>query len=81
MPEDDLLEIHAGSVDFHERTGKVVAVHALDRWHVTLDLDMNGEGDTWRESLRLTLSKDLHTLTDINSSQNPTYHYSRIRCG
>jgi hypothetical protein len=80
MPEDDLLKISAAGVDFYERTGKVVAVRVLDKLHVELELEMSGEGDTWRERLRLTLSKDLHTLTDINSSENPKYHYSRVRC-
>jgi hypothetical protein len=81
MPEDDILKISAGRVDFYERTGKVVALHALDSLHIELELEMSGEGDTWRERLKLTLSKDLRTLTDIESSEKPNYHYSRVRCG
>jgi hypothetical protein len=81
MPEDDLLRIGAGRVDFHERTGKVVAVHALGELRVELELEMSGEGDTWRETLKLTLSRDRRTLTDIESSEKPKYHYSRVRCG
>lgn len=79
-PEDDRLRISAEKVDFYESTGKVVAVRVLDKLRVEIDLDMSGEGDHWRETLKLTLSEDRRTLKDINSSVNPPYHYSRIRC-
>jgi hypothetical protein len=80
-PEDDLLRISADKIDFYERTGKVVTVRVRDKWTVELDLDMTGEGDSWRETLKLTLSEDRRTLKDINSSENPTHHYSLVRCG
>jgi hypothetical protein len=79
-PEDDLLRIGAETVDFYESTGKVIAVRVVDKLQVELRLEMSGEGDTWRETLKLTLSSDLHSLADINSSVRPEHHYSRIRC-
>jgi hypothetical protein len=79
-PEDDLLKIRADQIDFYERSGKVIAIRVLDRFRVEIDLDMWGQGDKWHETLKLTLAKDQRTLTDINSSENPPYHYSRVRC-
>jgi hypothetical protein len=78
-PGDGRLDISTDSVRFFASRGKVLAVRAKDLRSVELDLELTGEGATWRLTVHFVLSEDNHMLTDV-SSANPQHHLSRVRC-
>lgn len=78
-PGDSRLEIFATSVRFHESRGKVIAVRRINALGIELDLDLTGEGQTWPDTRRFVLSKDLQVLTDATHS-NRDHQISRARC-
>ena len=78
-PGDGRLEIGPNTIRFYESRGKVLAVRVLDPQSVELDLELTGEGETWRETRKFVLSTDKRILTDVTPA-HPQYHTARVRC-
>jgi hypothetical protein len=78
-PGDGRLEIGPNTIRFYESRGKILAVRVLDPQRIELDLELTGEGETWRESRKLALSTDRRILTDVTPT-NPQHHAARVRC-
>ena len=73
------LEILADSFQFHEGRGKVLSVRTLGPLSIELELTMNAEGETWRDTRRFVLSEDKRTLTEVTNA-NSQRHTARVRC-
>ena len=80
-PASDMrLAIGQDRFEFYESVGEVKAVRNQGETTV-VDLAMEGEGETWEESLRLVLKDDgerLHVTEPVNASD--TDDYPRKRC-
>src|SRR5918995_549351 len=63
------LTIHEDRIDFYESRGKVLAAVVTRPLEVELEIEATGEGQTWREVRRFTLSDDKRTLTDVTNSR------------
>ena len=71
------LTIHEDRLDFYESRGKVLSATITSPSEVELEIELTGEGQTWREVTRFGLSEDKRTLTDVTNSR---YKFSRVRC-
>ncbi|MGB3805843.1 MAG: hypothetical protein WA936_01450 [Erythrobacter sp.] len=79
-PASDLrVEIEDDRITFYESLGEVDEVTVRSPSEVAVELDMEGEGESWENTLLLTLSDDGETLTPRNAdgSDNPM---PRTRC-
>ncbi|MGB3710539.1 MAG: hypothetical protein WA985_02505 [Erythrobacter sp.] len=79
-PASDLrVEIEDDRITFYESLGEVDEVTVRSASEVAVELDMEGEGESWENTLLLTLSDDGETLTPRNAdgSDNPM---PRTRC-
>lgn len=80
-PASDMrLAIGQDRFEFYESVGEVKAVRNQGETTV-VDLAMEGEGETWEESLRLVLKDEgerLHVTEPVNASD--TDDYPRKRC-
>ncbi len=81
MPASDLrMEIEPQRITFYESVGTVREVSPLGEDAVGVRLDMEGEGETWDSTLRLTLSDDGEILTPSNAGDHPEDALARKRC-
>jgi hypothetical protein len=71
------LTVHEERVDFYESRGSVLSVTVARPLEIELELELTGEGQTWRAVTRFVLSKDKRTLTDVTNSRSP---FARVRC-
>ncbi|MGB7418656.1 MAG: hypothetical protein WA918_05705 [Erythrobacter sp.] len=80
-PASDLrVEIGARSITFYESIGSVERVTANASDAVTVALDMQGEGETWKDTLILTLSNEGETLTPRNADLSAQAALTLARC-
>lgn len=80
MASSDLrMEIEPQRITFYESVGTVEEVTPRGEDEVAVALDMEGEGETWENTLLLTLSDDGEILTpqDAGGADNPM---PRKRC-
>lgn len=77
VPHEASLTIDEDRIDFYESRGKVLSAVVTRPSEVELEIEATGEGQTWREVRRFTLSDDKRTLTDVTNSR---HHFSRVRC-
>lgn len=61
---------------FYESRARVLAVRQVSRYGTEFDLESSGEGQTWRDTRRYSLSADGNTLTD----QTRAAPFVRVRC-
>ncbi len=81
-PESDLrLEVTAGDLMFYESVGEVESVEVENANQVVVELSMSGEGESWTERTRLTLTDggDILTPVDADGEQAGT-PMPRKRC-
>ncbi len=76
--DDLILRITPGRLVYWESEGTVTAVvlHAENR--ISLTAELHGEGDTWRATMRYTLSADGKQL--IDGTSDPGRKIVRYRC-
>jgi hypothetical protein len=60
---DSALSIEPGAMRFYESRGEVTRVTRTGERELSVEADFRGEGETWRETVRLTLSADGEQLT------------------
>jgi hypothetical protein len=70
------LTITAAEVAFYASRGKVQSVRVLAPREIEVELESRGEGEVWRNKVRLLLSQDGQRLTD--GTRNPKL--TRVRC-
>lgn len=81
MPSSDLrLEIEPQRITFYESVGSVTKVNPLGDDAVDVTLDMEGEGETWQNTLRLTLSDDGAILTPKDAGNQGDATIPRRKC-
>ncbi|MEE4537959.1 MAG: hypothetical protein V2J51_05650 [Erythrobacter sp.] len=67
-PASDLrMEIGSQDIIFYEARGAVESVTARNEASVSIDLAMEGEGETWDDTLVLSLSEDGNLLTPLGT--------------
>ncbi len=67
-PESDLrLEVTANDLMFYESVGEVESVKVENDNQVVVELSMSGEGETWTERTRLTLTNGGNMLTPVDA--------------
>lgn len=71
------LSIHKTGIDFYESRGRLLAIAVDGETELALLIELSGEGDTWLEAMRFTLSEDHHTLTDVTGRRRGSV---RVRC-
>ena len=76
---ESVFVIERDRVHFYESNGKILAVRNPTPLRLELDLELTGEGSTWRDTITFELSQDQQTLTDP-TRQDPTRPWSRMRC-
>ncbi len=81
-PASDLrLEVQPRTLGFYESVGTVTDIAPRDTRNVVVSLDMEGEGETWQERLRLTLDDDDSGLTVFHADNKATDDAIRLtRC-
>jgi hypothetical protein len=68
------LTVFADELLFYESRAKVLSARQVGRNEVEFELESTGEGQTWREVRRFSISPDAGTLTDV------TTRFTRVRC-
>ena len=74
------LTVYANRVRFYESRGPVHRVRGISDMEIEVELELSGEGEVWRSTLRFRLSDNERTLT-ILTTQPPHSEYARVRCG
>jgi len=81
MPSSDLrMEIEPQRITFYESVGEVTEVTPRGEDAVAVELDMEGEGENWENTLLLTLSDDGRTLTPSDGGEAADDPLPRKRC-
>lgn len=73
---DSRLTVTEDEFLFYASRARVLAMRQIDRQEVEFDMEATGEGQTWRETRRFTLSPDASMLTDV-TRPDP---FVRVRC-
>ena len=73
------LSVDANRVSFYESQGPVEAVKRINDREVEVDLELSGEGEVQRVTLRFRLSDNGRTLT-VLTTQPPHSQFARVRC-
>jgi hypothetical protein len=76
---DSSLAIYADRVVFYASRGPVVAVKVASDLEIEVELLLSGEGETWVDKSRFTLSNNGRTLT-ITRTEPSRSSYARVRC-
>ena len=80
QPESDLrMEIEGGMITFYESMGRVTSVEREGTDEVLVALAMEGEGESWDSTLRLTLDGG-DGLTATPVGDKPDQYDNRKRC-
>ncbi len=78
LPVDDSkLVISEKLLEFHESEGKVISTRVAGNLDLYGVADFSGEGQTWRDSFHLRLSKNQMALTTIYDDGSS---FTRYRC-
>src|SRR5688572_12913473 len=76
---ESVLVIERSRIYFYESNGTILAFRHPTPLRIEVDLELNGEGQTWRDTITFELSQDGRTLTDP-TRQNLPRPWSRTRC-
>ncbi len=70
------LTVSANEFLFYESRAKVLSTRQIGRQEVEFDMEFTGEGQTWHDVGRFSLSSDARTLTDVTRPDG----FARVRC-
>lgn len=77
VPSEGRLTVYADRIGFYESRGRVLAVKVISEREVEVSLELSGEGQVWRRTVRYRLSEDGRSMTDVTE---PKYQTVRVRC-
>ncbi|NVD45547.1 hypothetical protein [Qipengyuania atrilutea] len=72
------LDIGQREIEFYESVGEIRSLSQGEDGSIVLGLAMSGEGETWEQQTRLSLSEDGERLT-IEDAQNPREEPTNVR--
>lgn len=75
--DETKLVLSGGWLDFHESSGKIIAVTVDDELNLRVTAELAGEGETWKDTFRFRLSENHQKLTSIHQDG---ISFTRHRC-
>ena len=80
MTSESSLTVYGNRAGFYESKGSVYGVKKISDLEIEVALNMTGEGEVWRSTLRLKLLDSGRTLSFLRTQPPHKEYDRRVRC-